>query len=271
MAYDWVWLLTDYGRREGFVAACHGVIARIAPAVRVEDITHEVPACDVRHAAVILAQTVPHLPPAVIVGVVDPGVGTRRRGVAIRAGGSVLVGPDNGLLGWAADALGGASTAVELTEPAFRLPSPARTFEGRDVFAPAAAHLAAGVALDALGPAVPVEDLVRLAQPRVEVGPGRLETEVLTIDRFGNVQLAASMAELVAAGLTAGTVRIGPGTRPRVAAVGVTFADVVPGELVLYVDSAGQVAVAVNGGQAAAELGLASGDPVTVTGVSPPR
>jgi S-adenosyl-L-methionine hydrolase (adenosine-forming) len=271
VAYDWVWLLTDYGRRDGFVAACHGVIARIAPAVRVEDITHEVPACDARHAAVVLAQTVLHLPLAVIVGVVDPGVGTQRRGVAIRAGGSVLVGPDNGLLGWAADALGGASAAVELTEPAFRLPSPAHTFEGRDVFAPAAAHLAAGVALDALGPAVPVEDLVRLAQPRVEVGPGRLDTEVLTIDRFGNVQLAASMADLAVAGLTAGTARIGLGGRTRVVAVGVTFADVAPGELVLYVDSAGQLALAVNGGDAAAELGLESGDPVTVTGESPLR
>lgn len=266
MAYDWVWLLTDYGRRDGFVAACHGVIARIAPAARVEDITHEVPARDVRHAAVVLAQTVPHLPPAVIVGVVDPGVGTQRRGVAIRASGSVLVGPDNGLLGWAADALGGASTAVELTEPAFRLPSPAHTFDGRDVFAPAAAHLAAGAVLEALGPAVPVEDLVRLAQPRVEVGPGRLDTEVLTIDRFGNVQLAASMSEQAAAGLTAGRVRIRAGGRSHVVAVGVTFADVAPGGLVLYVDSAGQVALAVNGGDAAAELGLVSGDPITVTG-----
>src|SRR5690606_28015773 len=104
VAYDWIGLLTDYGRRDGFVAACHGVIARIAPAVRVIDITHEVPPQDVRHGAAVLAQTLPYLPPSVVVAVVDPGVGTRRRGVAIAAGGFVLIGPDNGLLPWAADA-----------------------------------------------------------------------------------------------------------------------------------------------------------------------
>jgi len=265
VVYDRIWLLTDYGWRDGFVASCYGVIARIAPAARVDDITHQVPAHDVRHGAAVLAQTVAHLPPSVIVGVVDPGVGTSRRGVALTAGGSVLVGPDNGLLPWAADTLGGVNAAVELTEPAYRMPVSAYTFAGRDVLAPAAAHVAAGVPLEALGPSVPVAELVRLTPPRVEVRPGVLDTEVLTTDHFGNVQLAATAGDMDAADLGSGRVEVGVGDRAVEMAMGVTFADVAPGDFVLFVDSAGHVALALNRGDAADELDLGAGDRVTVT------
>lgn len=266
MAYDWIGLLTDYGRRDGFVAACHGVIARIAPAVRVIDITHEVPPQDVRHGAAVLAQTLPYLPPSVVVAVVDPGVGTRRRGVAIAAGGYVLVGPDNGLLPWAADALGGVSEAVSLDSREYRLPSRARTFDGRDVFAPAAAHVAAGTAIGRLGH--PLTDLVRLPAPRSDAAPGRLETEVLTVDHFGNVQLAAREADLAEAGFGAADAAQpadveAAGRRFRLSRRA-TFGDVPPGDPVLYVDAADHVAIAVNRGDAAKALGLSPGDPLTI-------
>ena len=126
MTYDWISVTTDYGLRDGFAAACHGVIARLAPAVRVIDVTHEVPPQQIRHGAMALAQTVPFLPESVHLAVVDPGVGTTRRGVVVVAERGLLVGPDNGLLLPAADVLGGVQVAYELTEPAFRLPVMAR-------------------------------------------------------------------------------------------------------------------------------------------------
>jgi S-adenosylmethionine hydrolase len=263
VGYGWIALLTDYGQRDGFVAACHGVIAQIAPAVRVIDVTHEVPPQDVRYGAAVLAQTVPYLPPAVIIGVVDPGVGTGRRGIAISAGESVLVGPDNGLLCWAADALGGVVTAVALNADAYLRRTRALTFDGRDVFAPAAAHLAAGVSLSELGPAI--GDLVRLAQPRLDVRDGRLTAEALTVDHFGNVTLAATESDLVRAGLSSAQVVLEAGQRSRLVAVGRAFGDVATGRTVLYVDSSERVAIAINGGHAASALGLRPGDQVTLT------
>jgi S-adenosylmethionine hydrolase len=259
-------MLSDYGRRDGFVSSCQGVVAQIAPTVRVVDITHDVPPFDVRHGAAVLAQTVRYLPPSLIVGVVDPGVGTGRRGIAVAAGHSLLVGPDNGLLLWAADALGGARTAVELTEPAFRVTTLGRTFDGRDVFAPAAAHLANGVALGALGSSLDVGDLVRLTTPRVEVRPGVLVADVLTVDHFGNIQLAATAADLDAAGLAHLRVEVGIGDRSYDVALGSAFADVAAGDLVLYIDSAGHAALALNRGSAAYELRVEPGEVVTVTG-----
>jgi hypothetical protein len=246
------------------------VVARIAPTVRIADITHDVPAGDVRHGAVVLAQTVPYLPPSVVVAVVDPGVGGPRRGLALAAGASILVGPDNGLLPWAADALGGVTAAVEPSDPAYHLPSPAHTFHGRDVFAPVAAHLAVGVALSALGSALAVDDLARLSAPRVDIRAGVLETEVLAVDRFGNVQLAATEADLEAAGLAGGPVEVAVGDRACAVVVASTFGDVAAGKLVVFVDSAGYIAIAVNGGAAAAELGLSPGDAVLVTRLPEP-
>ncbi|WP_166356003.1 SAM hydrolase/SAM-dependent halogenase family protein [Phytoactinopolyspora limicola] len=268
-----VFFLTDYGRRDGFVAACHGVMLRITPGVRIVDVTHDVPAQDVRHGAVVLAQTVPYLPPAVLVAVVDPGVGAARRAVAIEVGDHVLVGPDNGLLPWAAGAAGEIRRVVELTNAAYLLETTAVTFHGRDVFAPAAAHVAAGTPVSALGPAVDPADLVRLPEPRVSAGPGVVDTEAHVVDHFGNVALAARADHLTTAGLSAGQVvrvQAGDTGQPLEASVGRIFADVAPGELVLYVDSHGYVALAENHGNAAARLGVAAGDPVVVS-VAPPR
>jgi S-adenosylmethionine hydrolase len=251
--FGWISLTTDYGIVDGFAAACHGVIGRIAPDVRVIDITHQVPPADVARAAAVLAQTVPHLPPSVHVAVVDPGVGTTRRGLAIGTPGGVLVGPDNGVLPWAADALGGIDTVVELTNEDWFLGDVSRTFHGRDIFAPVAARIAGGAPLGDAGPSVEHTTVVRLADPIVTVGDGWLEAEVLTIDRFGNVQLAAGGAMLDGLGpeLTVGGVRARRGT---------TFADAAPGDLVVFVDSAGRAAVAVNGGRAVVVLSVVPGD-----------
>ena len=253
MSYGWVSFTTDYGIADGFVAAVKGVIAGIAPDARVLDVTHQVPAQDVRRGAAVLAQTAPWLPPAVHLAVVDPGVGTDRRGVAVVAGRGVLVGPDNGLLLPAASALGGVRAAYELAEPAYRLPAVSATFHGRDVFAPAAAHLCLGLEPGRLGP--PVADLVLLPAPTVHIGPGIVRAEVLSVDGFGNVQLAATDL-----GGLAGPVRV----QGQPAAVGRTFADVPAGAIVVLTDSAGYVAVAVNRGDAATRLGLRPGDLVEI-------
>ncbi|MBO0870042.1 MAG: SAM-dependent chlorinase/fluorinase, partial [Micromonosporaceae bacterium] len=137
--YGWVSFTTDYGLRDGFVAAMHGVLARQAPWVRVIDITHQVNPGDVAGGAAVLAQTVRHLPAAVHVAVVDPGVGTARRAIAVQTPGGVLVGPDNGLLPGAARELGGVTAVVHLTNPAWHAPAVSPTFHGRDIFAPVAA------------------------------------------------------------------------------------------------------------------------------------
>lgn len=258
--FDWVSFCTDYGWADGFVAACHGVIARIAPRTRVLDVTHAIGPGDVRHGSVLLADTLPWLPPAVHVAVVDPGVGTARRGVALVSGDAVLVGPDNGLLIPAARGLGGVRAAYELVEPSYRLPTVSATFHGRDVFAPAAAHLACGVPPDALGPAVDPISLVTLPAPVCQVDGDRIRVEVLTVDYFGNVALAAGAAELDAVGLRAGaSARLRWPGGAESAVVGRTFADVAEGKLVLLVDSAGHLAVARRGGSAARHTGLRPG------------
>src|SRR5215470_8855102 len=157
--------LTDFGLEDGFVAACHGVAAAIAPAARIIDITHLVPPGDVRRGAAVLAQTVPAMPPAVHVAVVDPGVGTARRAIAVQAGAAILVGPDNGLLSWAITALGGADMVVALTNPRLWRTPVSPTFHGRDIFMPVAAHLVAGTALAEAGTQIGGADLVWLAPP----------------------------------------------------------------------------------------------------------
>ena len=264
--FGWISLCTDYGYTDGFVAACHGVIARIAPHAQVLDVTHAVAPGDVRRGSVLLADTLPWLPAAVHVAVVDPGVGTARRGIALVSGGTVLIGPDNGLLIPAAEVLGGVRAAYELIEPAYRLETVSATFHGRDIFAPAAAHLAVGVPPDALGPAVDAASLVTLPVPMCQVDGDQIRVEVLTVDHFGNVALAAGAAELAAAGLRTGAAAIlrwPAGVEPVL--IGTTFADVAPGELVLLVDSAGRLAVALRGGSAARRTGLHSGTVVEIT------
>ncbi|MGF7235721.1 MAG: SAM hydrolase/SAM-dependent halogenase family protein [Frankia sp.] len=297
-----VGFLTDYGLDDAFVAVCHGVLLRTAPLVRIVDITHLVPPGDVRRGSVVLADAVGYLPPgSVHLAVVDPGVGTARRPVALATPGGALVGPDNGLLAPAADRLGGVTGAVELPVP----PGTPATFHGRDVFAPAVGALVSGTRLEALGAAIDPVTLIRLPAPLAEVvtigpegrdhgpapagGPGgsrsdltgvrdglapgspgprpeadggrALEAEVVSVDHFGNVALAAGPDLLAAAGLRiGGRATVGrPGDEGITVAVGATFGSVPVGEVVLYIDSAGRVALAVNRGNAAERLSLAPG------------
>lgn len=256
--FDWISLTTDYGLSDGFGAACHGVIARLAPAVRVLDITHDVPPGEVSRGAAVLEQTVGHLPPAVHIAVVDPGVGTARRGIAIEAVHGVLIGPDNGLLPAAANALGGVVRVVELTNPAWHAPVVSATFHGRDVFAPVAARLAVGAELAEAGPAVDADSLVRLPEPVLVLGDGWLDAEVTAIDRYGNVQLAAPADALDRLG---GTPRVAGMRATRVA----TFGDAQPGALLVYLDAAGRAAVAINGGRAVVALSVAPGDIIRIS------
>jgi len=260
--------LTDYGLEDGFVAACHGVAARIAPDARIIDITHLVPPGDVRRGAAVLAQTVPYLPPAVHVAVVDPGVGTARRGIAVAAGDSVFVGPDNGLLSWALTAVGGAARAFSLTNQELWLSRVTATFHGRDIFMPVAAHLAAGADLDAAGAGIAVADLVMLPAPERVVRDFMAAGEVLTVDRFGNVQLTITGADAAEIGVTpGGTVLVRFGHQQLTVPYRETFGAVATGDVVAYTDSAGLVSVAVNGGNAAQRLGLPPGARISIAAI----
>jgi S-adenosyl-L-methionine hydrolase (adenosine-forming) len=253
VGFGWISLLTDYGLEDGFVAACHGVIAVLAPEVRVIDITHLVAPADVDRGAVVLAQTVGALPPAVHVAVVDPGVGGERRGIAVAAGASVLVGPDNGLLLPAAETLGGVSAAYELSNAALWRQPVAATFHGRDVFCPVAAQLATGLPLDEVGDRLDPGSLVTLPVVHAVVDGARLEAGVASVDRFGNVQLGAAPPDAWRPG------------QPMIVEIGeaqfdatyvATFAGVEPGAVAVFADSAGLAAVAVNLGRAADRLGV---------------
>ena len=256
---NWISFLTDYGHDDVYVGVCHGVIARTAPHARIIDVCHTVPSGSIPAGARLLAKAVPHLPVGIVLAVVDPGVGTPRRPVGVVAGDSILVGPDNGLLMPAAEALGGVRAAFELTghEPA------SATFHGRDVFAPAAAQLALGLEPTLLGPRLDPDSLVMLPQPKVEVTSEAIIGEVALVDGFGNLQ--TTIAGDVFDRPAGARVVLSFGGRPSIATVGRTFADVPRGELVLYVDSAGYLAVAVNGGSAAQEVGAGLGAAITIS------
>ncbi|HEX8862409.1 MAG TPA: SAM-dependent chlorinase/fluorinase [Actinomycetes bacterium] len=263
--YDWITFTTDYGLQDSYVGVCHGVMARIAPHARVIDVLHAVAPQDVRQGAMTLAQAVGYLPEAVHLAVVDPGVGTSRGAVALRAGGCLLVGPDNGLLAWAADALGGAERAHALANPAYRLSPTSRTFHGRDIFAPAAAHLAAGVDLAELGPEVDPAALVRLKVPTATLDGDRLLAEVVAVDHFGNLLLSFGHTELERAGLRLGDpVEVRVGERSLPAEVGETFAAVPAGSLVVHEDSSRRIAISLNLGRAAEALRARTGDTVVL-------
>lgn len=263
--YDWITFTSDYGLQDSYVGVCHGVMARIAPHARVIDLHHAVAPQDVRQGAMVLAQAVAYLPDAVHLAVVDPGVGTSRGAVALRAGACLLVGPDNGLLVWAAEELGGAARAHTLASPAYRLSPTSRTFHGRDVFAPAAAHLAAGVDLAELGPELDPATLVRLETPTATLDGDRLLAEVVAVDHFGNLLLSFGHAELERAGLRLGDrVEIRVGERRLAAEVGETFAAVPAGTLVVHEDSSRRIAVSLNLGRASEALAASAGDTVVL-------
>jgi S-adenosyl-L-methionine hydrolase (adenosine-forming) len=259
--------LSDYGLHDEFVGVCHGVIARRCPQARVIDITHAVPRHDVRAGALTLASALEYMPAGVHLAVVDPGVGATgrhaRRAVAVLAAdeGRLLVGPDNGLLALALQRLGGALEAVEIGRSPERLEPVSATFHGRDVFAPVAAALAAGEPLAGLGEPLAAGDLQLLELPRAHAVAGELRTHALRLDRFGNVTLDADYEQLALAGLRLGealTVEIAG--RVYGARYATTFADVPPGELLLYEDARRMAALAVNRGSAGETLGVARND-----------
>ena len=237
------------------------MIARIASDARVIDLAHHVTRQDVLQGAVVLGRAVRYMPDdAVYLAVVDPGVGSERRPIAVLArSGARLVGPDNGLLSMAWAELGGVEAAVEIHSAEVVLQPVSRTFHGRDVFAPAAAWLAEGRSLDELGPPVLVKELHTLELPRPMITPGIVGARVTGVDAFGNVQLNVRPAELEAAGLGP-VVTLGAREIPRAA----TFAEVTAGACAAIVDSQGYVALVVNRGSAAAVLGLSVGDAVVL-------
>jgi S-adenosyl-L-methionine hydrolase (adenosine-forming) len=256
-----VTFLTDFGLQDDFVGTCHGVIKRIAPDVQLIDITHGIRPQQVLQGALVLAQTLPYMPLGVHLAVVDPGVGSDRRALALQGpDGRLYVGPDNGLLLPAAEKLGGLAAAYVLSNRRYALESVSRTFHGRDVFSPAAAHLAAGVEPRALGPEVDPTTLVRLDIPMPEIGATRIGATVLYVDRFGNIQLNVTRSDLERVGIEPGKeleLELGPDRYYAVAAR--TFADVRKGDIMLYEDAYENVAVAISGGDAASMLNARAG------------
>jgi S-adenosyl-L-methionine hydrolase (adenosine-forming) len=266
MAARFITFLTDFGLQDDFVGTCHGVIKRIAPDVEIIDVTHGIPPRQVLQGALVLANTVSYMPVGVHLAVVDPGVGGGRRPLVLRDREDRLyVGPDNGLLVPAAERQGGIVDARELTNPDYALPSVSRTFHGRDLFAPAAAHLALGAALEALGPPVDPDALVRLHLPEPEVGTAALRATVLYVDRFGNMQLNLSREHVE-------RVDVVPGTRVELEFAGEryyavaarTFGDARVGDIVLYEDAYRNIAVAINGGNASEMFHVAAGETVRI-------
>jgi S-adenosylmethionine hydrolase len=266
VAPAFVMFLTDYGLEDDFVGTCHGVIARIAPEARIIDVAHGLEPGSVLQGALVLAKTLRFMPDGVHLAVVDPGVGSSRRPVVLRdAGGRLFVGPDNGLLVPAAERAGAIAAAYELAEPAYALQPVSRTFHGRDLFAPAAAHLANGVEPAELGPPLDPATLVRLALPHPEVYTSRINATVLAVDRFGNVALNLARADLDACGIgAAAQVELEVRGDRYLAVAARTFSDARTGDLVLFEDSWGDVAVAVSSGDAAQLLRVRPGDELLV-------
>jgi S-adenosyl-L-methionine hydrolase (adenosine-forming) len=259
--------LSDYGLEDQFVGICHGVIAKICPDARVIDLTHGVPRHDVRTGALLLRDALAYLPPGVSLAVVDPDVGAERRAVALAAAdGRIFVGPDNGLLLPAAEQAGGVIQAADIAHSPFRLQPVSATFHGRDIFAPVAARLACGLPLAEAGQPLDPSELVALELSAARRESGQLIAHVLYADRFGNLGLDAGHDDLDGSGLRLGhavTLELRSGRRNRVQFVR-TFADVAPGELLLYEDAQRRLAVAVSHGDAAAQLGLAVDDELRI-------
>ncbi|MDI3298043.1 MAG: SAM-dependent chlorinase/fluorinase [Bacillota bacterium] len=261
--------LSDFGDSE-YAGICRAVIAGIAPGAPLIDLSHHVPPFDVAAGALVALDAARYAPPgSVWLAVVDPGVGAGRRALALRTGrGDLMVGPDNGLLLPAAAALGGVAGAWSLENPAYRLPQISATFHGRDLFAPAAAHLARGVEPQELGPPVEAGSLVRapLPEPRLEEGPEpRLRATVVLFDPFGSARLRAPAALLAALALEPGRpALLRAGGRSWRLVVGRTFADVPEGAPLLLEDSSGDILVAVHRGSAREQLGLERGQEVEI-------
>ena len=257
--------LSDFGLQDDFVGTCHGVIRRIAPEAQIIDITHGIPPQAVLQGALVLANTLPYMPVGVHLSVIDPGVGSHRRALALSdSDGRRFVGPDNGLLLPAADRAG-IVDAHEIVNPAYALESISRTFHGRDLFAPAAAHLARGVPIAELGPPIDPDALVRLDIPVPRIVENVIEATTLYVDSFGNMALNLTRADLDHVGVVPGTrVEIELSGERYFAVVARTFADARAGDVILYEDSYANMSIAISNGNAAAMLRTAAGRPITI-------
>jgi S-adenosyl-L-methionine hydrolase (adenosine-forming) len=265
-----VTFLSDYGLEDEFVGVCHGVMLRIAPQIRIIDVHHNILRHNIRHGAIVLQQSVPYMPDSVHLAVVDPTVGSKRRAVAIETKwGETFVGPDNGLLVPAAQGAGGITRVHEITDESFLLRPISRTFQGRDVFAPATAHIANGVDSAELGPALDPKELRYLQIPEAWVHDDHLHAEVLQVDRFGNLQLNFARWHLEEVELADGQpleVRL-EGHRLHVP-IGRHFADVEQGQFVLVEDSYMYMSLSINKGDARAALRAGTGSTVIVGPIS---
>ena len=269
MATRPITFLSDYGNTDEFAGICRAVIARIAPEARVIDLSHGIARHDVGRGAAVLANALGFAPAGVHLAVVDPGVGTARRPVAVAAADDErhFVGPDNGLLSLALERFGGAAEAIDISATPVRLEPVSATFHGRDLFAPVAAHLALGEPLAGLGEPIDPAALAPVDRGEPEVKPGlSLEAEVGHIDAFGNLSLIATAADADDAGLEVGNrLRVRGPRRSDEAVYVLTFADAEPGDMVLLVDSAYSLALVVNRGDASRQLELGPGDRVVLT------
>ena len=260
--------LSDYGLRDDFVGLCKGVVLRIAPGATIVDLTHEVPGFGIEAGAEILEHATGYMPEdTVYLAVVDPGVGTERRALALSsASGALLVGPDNGLLVPAAESLGGVAGAVSLTNADYHVQPISSTFHGRDIFAPAAAHLAAGLDLAQLGEVVDPASLVRVELPRMEKdGTNTLVATIISVDRYGNARLSVTEEE---AGLEFGMplkLEAGESGGDMLVRYVETFGHSKVGDLVLVPDSHRRLSLSVNQGNVARALALEEGDRVRLT------
>jgi S-adenosyl-L-methionine hydrolase (adenosine-forming) len=259
--------LSDYGLSDDFVGVCHAVMAGIAPDVRVVDLSHDIARHDVRSGALMLRRSLPFAPPGVTVAVVDPEVGGRRRALALRCAEEdrVLVGPDNGLLTLAAERFGGVVEAVEISGSPHRLRPVSATFHGRDLFAPVAAHLAAGAPLAEAGEPLDPDELRPLHLPGPRIDDGRVVVHAIALDRFGNVTLNLEHDGLAETGLRLGRdVVVDLDGEEHDAHFARTFADVEAGELLLYEDAYRNLALAVNRGSAAERLAIKLDDELRI-------
>lgn len=273
MAEQWLTFLSDYGYEDAFLGVCKGVIARTAPQVRVLDVLHLVAPQDVEQGAGVLASAIAYLPsPAVHLALVDPFHAAPARAVAVRtADGSTFVSPDNGLTSQAWDAAGGVAAAVVLDRAELWLPKPARTFRGRDVFSPVAARLAAGLALEQAGTAVPVEDLVVLPLRPPTVDEDHVHGEVVQVDHFGNLTLNCCRADLESAGISLGdTVELRCAGKTLNVPFALTYGEVRPGRVAVCEDSFRTITLAVNQGSAALALRARRGDPLVISRLRTP-
>jgi S-adenosylmethionine hydrolase len=257
--------LSDYGEEDEFAGVCRAVITQIAPDAPLVDLTHGVGRQGIRQGALALANALPFCPPGIHLAVVDPGVGTARRPVAVTTmqEGRFLVGPDNGLLWPAIERFGGPARAIDLSRSPFRLEPVSATFHGRDLFAPVAAHLALGARLDEAGDKFEPDEMTRLELPAPAIEDGRAVAHGLYVDRFGNVTLDLDAEGARAAGLAPeGEIEVrAPDGRWRARWVR-TFAEVKPGDVLLYEDASQRLALSVNGGDAAGLLDLGPDDEV---------